>query len=395
MKKVALVTCYFQKNYGSQLQAFATQVAFDRMKVENETIRVDGLLPEINRAKYRYFLSRVFDAETVKDKLATVRKAIAKKQNKEYARNLALRYGMFGQFAENQFHLSRQYASKAELNKVAHNYSAFVVGSDQLWLPSNIAADYYTLNFVPVDIPKIALATSFGISSLPERYGRMAGTFLKRIDHVSVREQSGQQLVRQWAGREVPVVCDPTVLLDAEEWIEALGAQGDGRRFAGGQQYVFVYFLGNNPWQRELVRDVRKETGLKIVQIAHSDEYVKSDEGFADYTPYDVGPKEFVELIRDAEYVFTDSFHCTVFSMLNGRNFFTFPRYSEDGRVSTNGRLYSLLSMVMLEQRMVRRSGQIDLGAAIDYVTVNEKLKEIRTFTWNWLKEALTESKVL
>ena len=49
---IALVTCYFQKNYGSQLQAFATQMAFDKLGLENETIRIDGLLPEINRAKY-------------------------------------------------------------------------------------------------------------------------------------------------------------------------------------------------------------------------------------------------------------------------------------------------------------------------------------------------------
>ena len=55
-KKLALVTCYFQPNYGSQLQAYATQLLFDKMKVENVTICIDGLQSEINKAKYRYFL---------------------------------------------------------------------------------------------------------------------------------------------------------------------------------------------------------------------------------------------------------------------------------------------------------------------------------------------------
>ena len=398
-KKIALVTCYFQPNYGSQLQAFATQEAFVKLGLEHETIRIDGLLPEINKAKYKYFLSKILDVNTVKDKMATVRKLLAKKRNPEYARNLEVRYGMFRDFASNMFTLSGRYDSKAQLGVKAHEYAAFVVGSDQLWLPSNIAADYYTLNFVPDDVCKIALATSFGISVLPEKYGRKAGEFLNRIDYVSVRETSGQKLVKQWADRDVPVVCDPTIMFDADGWKKAIGADGDGKRFANGEKYLFVYFLGNNPWEREIVKRVRKEPGLKIVQIAHSDEYVKSDEGFADFTPYNVGPREFVELIRDAEYVFTDSFHCSVFSMLNSKRFFTFPRYSNDGPASTNGRLYSLLSLVKQEKRMVRKSDVFNvadrLKEEVDYKVVHSELDKLRQFTWNWLEKALKERNIL
>ena len=398
-KKIALVTCYFQPNYGSQLQAFATQEAFVKLGLEHETIMIDGLLPEINKAKYKYFLSKILDVNTVKDKMATVRKLLAKKRNPEYSRNLEVRYGMFRDFASNMFILSRRYDSKAQLGESAHGYAAFVVGSDQLWLPSNIAADYYTLNFVPDDVCKIALATSFGISVLPAKYGRKAGEFLNRIDYVSVRETSGQKLVKQWADRDVPVVCDPTIMFDAEEWKKAIGADGNGKRFANGEKYLFVYFLGNNPWEREIVKRVRKETGLKIVQIAHSDEYVKSDEGFADFTPYNVGPREFVELIRDAEYVFTDSFHCSVFSMLNSKRFFTFPRYSNDGPASTNGRLYSLLSLVKQEKRMVRKSDVFNvadrLKEEVDYKVVHGELDKLRQFTWNWLEKALKERNIL
>ena len=398
-KKIALVTCYFQPNYGSQLQAFATQEAFVKLGLEHETIMIDGLLPEINKAKYKYFLSKILDVNTVKDKMATVRKLLAKKRNPEYARNLEVRYGMFRDFASNMFTLSSKYDSKALLGESAHGYVAFVVGSDQLWLPSNIAADYYTLNFVPDGVCKIALATSFGISVLPEKYGRKAGEFLNRIDYVSVRETSGQKLVKQWADRDVPVVCDPTIMFDADGWKKAIGADGDGKRFANGEKYLFVYFLGNNPWEREIVKRVRKETGLKIVQIAHSDEYVKSDVGFADFTPYNVGPREFVELIRDAEYVFTDSFHCSVFSMLNSKRFFTFPRYSNDGPASTNGRLYSLLSLVKQEKRMVRKSDVFNvadrLKEEVDYKVVHGELDKLRQFTWNWLEKALKERNIL
>ena len=220
---------------------------------------------------------------------------------------------MFEDFASTKFRLSERYNSKRELTENAHKYSAFVVGSDQLWLPSNIAADYYTLNFVPVEIPKIALATSFGISRLSKKYAELASKFLNRFNHISVREISGQKIAQELTDKDIAVVCDPTIMFTADDWTKALDAIENGNRFADGQKYIFVYFLGNNPWQRDVVKNVQKETGLKIVQIAHSDEYVKTDVGFADFTPYNVGPKEFVELIRDAEFVFTDSFHCSIF----------------------------------------------------------------------------------
>lgn len=400
-KKIALVTCYYQPNFGSQLQAFATQAALDKMGVANETIMFDGIRPEVNKAKLRYFFSRITDINTVKDKMATVRKVLAARSNVEYAKNLTIRTQMFKVFASTQIHLSKKYNSKAEITKKAHDYAAFLVGSDQLWLPSNISAGYYTLEFVPDDVRKIALATSFGVSELPRKYGMKTCKFINRIDYVSVREISGQKLVRQWANRDVPVVCDPTILFTASEWDKALSTNGSGARFAKDEKYIFVYFLGNNPWERDIVKRFRDETGLKIVQLAHSDEYIKSDEGFADFTPYDVGPKEFVELIRDAEFVFTDSFHCTVFSMLNHKRFFTFPRYSKDGSVSTNGRLYSLLSLVHQESRLIKQQDNVscDIKEMIanepDYTLIDDKLGELRSFTWKWLENVLKDCNVL
>lgn len=389
-KKLALVTCYFQPNYGSQLQAYATQLLFDKMGVPNETICIDGLRGEINKAKYRYFLSRIWDVNTVKDKFATVKKVWAMKtKGEEFRAGMAERKRMFDDFARTMFHVSKAYNSKAELGKAAHGYSAFVVGSDQLWLPSNIEADYYTLNFVPDDVSKIALATSFGISRLPKRQARKAARFLKRIDYCSVREQSGQRIVKELAGRDVPVVCDPTILFTAEDWATVT----EPERFVG-EPYMFCYFLGNNPEQRELVRRFKRETGYKIVQLQHCDEYIKSDVGFPDIAPYNVGPKEFIRLIRDAEYVFTDSFHCSVFSMLHSKKFFTFRRYNSDSTVSTNGRLYSLLSLVGLENRLLQGNEDVHecMNLAIDYVQVHERLAKLRQSTKCFVENALVKS---
>lgn len=391
-KKIALVTCYFQPNYGSQLQAYATQMAFDKLGIDNETICIDGLKSEINKAKYKYFLSCIFVPQTVKDKLRTVQMVWNRKTNKEYDANIRLRWNMFSDFAGSMFKLSKQYNSKAELCKDAHKYVAFVVGSDQLWLPSNIAADYYTLNFVPEDICKISLSTSFGISHLPKKQADMASKFLKRIDYVSVREDTGKKLVKELADRDVPVVCDPTLMFAADDWNKIAPTE----RFYN-EKYIFCYFLGNNPEQRKFVKKVAAKTGCKIVDMQHCEEFIKSDVGFADYSPYNVGPKEFLQLIRDAEYVFTDSFHCSVFSMLYSRKFFVFRRFNNEGAASTNSRIYSLMSLVHLEQRLLRATENIDecIAMDIDYTQVHAYIETLRKFTWNWLTDALKERNIL
>lgn len=385
-KKIALVTCYFQHNYGSQLQALATQMIFDKLGFENETIRIDGLKAEINKAKYRYFLSKIFDLNTVRDKMATVRKQMAKTTNLEYAHNLATRDYIFSHFAETKFKLSELYTSKSELGKNAHFYEAFVVGSDQLWLPSNISADYYTLNFVPDDVKKIAYATSFGVSQLPHKQAKMAKHFLKRLNAIFVRETSGQKLIKQLIGKDVPLVCDPTLLFTAEEW----NKQAPAIRLIKGN-YILCYFLGNNPEQRRFARKLAAVLNCKIVQLPNLDEYIKSDEGFADYPLYDVSPLDFIALIRDAQFVLTDSFHCTVFSTLFKKPFFSFRRYHNDSQVSTNSRIYSLLDTFGIPERLLNGQENIEscLQMKIDFTKVHSNIDLLRKQSITYLTQSL------
>lgn len=390
---IALVTCYFQHNYGSQLQALATQMMMEKLGYEHETIKIDGLKPEINKAKYKYFMSKAFDSQIVKDKMSTVRKVIARKTNSEYASNLAKRDALFTNFANGEFRLSRLYTSKVELGNHAGEYEAFIVGSDQLWLPSNISADYYTLNFVPDGIGKIAYATSFGVSSLPKKQAEKAKHFLARFDNIFLREKSGQELVKKLTGEDVPLVCDPTMLFTSEEWSAKCNEAQlhDCTKDLANKKYILCYFLGNNPKHRSFAKKLSDITGYSIVQLPHLDEYVKSDEGFADYPLYEVDPLDFVKLISMAEYVLTDSFHCTVFSNLYGKQFFTFRRYSDDGKASTNSRLYSLLDTLGEVDRLLPDSANAEeyVSMKLNSKDVNERIDMLRTKSVELLKGAL------
>lgn len=387
-KKVAIISCYFQHNFGSQLQAYATQKILDDWGIENETIRIDGILPEIKKAKYKYFRNKLFHLATIKDKSGHLKRIIQLKLNKDFSKNIDVRAKKFKEFANSMFKLSNNYDSKLDLGK-SNDFDAFLVGSDQLWLPSNIEADYYTLNFVPDGIPKIAFATSFGISNLPTKQALMAKRFLIRFQHLSTRENTGQNLIHDLINKKVPVVCDPTLLFTEKEWLSIQDEKPIIK-----EKYIFSYFLGNNPWQRELVTEIKEKTGYQIVQLPHLDEYIKSDESFADYKLYDVGPKEYLNLIRNAEIIFADSFHGTVFSILHKKPFFTLPRYSKNNTVSTNSRLNSILELLNLKERFLKekKTATECLNMKIDYNIVHHDLAKFRNESKEYLRSALLQS---
>lgn len=390
MKPIALVTCYFQPNYGSQLQAYATQLFFDKIGVENETICIDGLVQEINRAKYRYFLKNIHNTNIVKEKFGFILHAFSKKiSGAEYRHNMEIRNRMFREFAHNKFHISRTYNSRLELCNAAKNYSAFIVGSDQLWLPSNIEADYYTLNFVPTEIPKISFATSFGISEIPQKQAEKTAAFLQRFNNISVREQSGQEIVKKLSGKNAKLVCDPTLLFADDVW-NKITKQG---RFYK-EKYILCYFLGNNPQHRNFGKRLKQQTGYMLVQLQHVDKYIAKDKTFPDKAPYNIGPAEFIQLIRDAEYVLTDSFHATIFSILFRKHVFTFRRFNSDGQISTNSRIYSLLSLLNMESRLLQGDEKIDnvLIRDVNHAEVHKRVDKLKSASIQYITNALSQA---
>ena len=386
MKKVAIVSCYFQHNYGSMLQAYATQEILNILNIPNETINIDGFKKEIHDAKMCYFRGKIFSPDVIKDKWGYIRLTIAKKMNKELAKNIAIRDRFFDTFSKSNFNLSDIYGSLSELGQHSTDYAAFLLGSDQLWLPSNIAANYYTLNYVPAKVRKISYATSFGVSSLPAAQAESAKKFLPRFDFLSVREKSGQVLIKELTGLNATLVCDPTLLLTAEQWLNIVS-----NKPVINEKYIFCYFLGSNPLSRVCAKKLSETTGLKIVALQQLDMYIKEDTQFADIAPYDVNPAGFIDLIRNAEFVCTDSFHGTVFSVIFHKRFFSFRRFFKKSTMSTNSRIDSLLSVLGLERRIIESAKDFkqQLKTVIDFNAIEGNLKKFRNNSLNFLESAL------
>ena len=388
MKKVGIVSCYFKHNYGSMLQAFATQKVLDNMGLENETFNITDNI-DFKKGKSKYYKSQVFNFKFIRSKLGMIKLKIDKKVHRALGKNIAIRDKKYKEF-QKEFNLTSPQMSYAELTENAEKYSSIIVGSDQLWLPVNVVADYYTLNWVPDDINKISYATSFGISEIPTKYKDKYKQFLNRINYISVREDKGCNIVRDLTGREAELVCDPTMLLSKQEWMQI-----QEEKPVVEENYILCYFLGKNIEHRKFAERLKEKTGYKIVSLNHADEYVKYSDKFADIIPYDIGPKEFLNLIRNAKYVCTDSFHGTVFSLINNVEFFTFERYkSKNGKVSTNSRIYSLLGLMNLQERILKGNENIEnlIEAKVNFENVNEKLLQFREKSKQFLVQALKNS---
>ena len=385
MKKIGIVSCYFKHNYGSMLQAYATQQILDNMHLENETINIDENVDFAN-GKKKYYATQITNVSFIKSKLGMIKLKFDKKLNKELGKNICIRDLKYKEFEKN-FKLTKPYKTYNELTEKCKEYSNIIVGSDQLWLPVNVVADYYTLNWVPDNVNKISLATSFGVSEIPNKYKDDYAKFLNRINYLSVRETSGVKLVEKLSNNKATLVCDPTLLLTKDEWMEIQ----DVKPIIEGK-YILCYFLGSNIEHRKFAEKLKKQTGYKIVSLNHADEYVKYSDVFADETPYNIGPAEWINLIRNAQFVCTDSFHGTVFSLINNVPFFTFERYSnKDAKISTNSRIYSLLEMVDLKNRILSGTEDIEevINLKINFDDVNAKLEKFRNESKDFLKKAL------
>ena len=385
MKPIALVTCYFHHNYGSMLQAYATEMIMQQMHLPYQTIACKAPIDYMEENKAIYIVKKLLIGDW-KMKLGKMQIEREKKKNPVFARNWTIRDEAFNLFAKESFHLSPYCKNRAELKAMANNYSAILVGSDQLWRTDSVEHGYYTLEWVPDNVRKIAYSTSIGVKEVPWFQVEKNRRFMNRFDYIALREQSACDLVYKLTGRKVQVVLDPTLLFTGEQWMNIQQIEP-----LTTDNYIFCYLLGNNPDQRTLIKQVQKKTGLKIVALQHLDEYIPSDEGFADEAPYNVGPREFLNYIRNADYIFTDSFHCSVFSILYKKQFFTFSRFSERAKQSTNTRIDNLLNLTGLSQRRINSQSELNsiLDMPCNYKGVDERLDALRQSSMEYLYTAL------
>lgn len=392
-KKIGIAAVTYKDNFGSALQTYATQYTLEKLGYEARIFEINGVHRGIMVKKLFYYAGRLFDPVEAKYLFANLTSRSRKQvsvSTDQFAQEMKERHQMYVDFNKKWNKMLPTVNGWQGLRKQASEMDAVVVGSDQLWRPSNIVGCYYTLEFVPDEVKKVSFSTSFGVPNLPSRLHKHAKKYLSRIDYISVREDSGAEIVKKESGREAKVVCDPTMMLTAEEWMHIQ----DAKPFAEGK-YILMYLMGDNPYQREFVKKLREVTGCRVIGLLHGATYISYDEEVVDEKPFNVGPSEFVNLIRYAQYVCTDSFHCCVFSILNSTKFFVFRRWPDGSKFSANDRLYTLLNFTGLERRMLDGTENVEVCIAdrIDFEDVLVKVAQRRKESFDFLQNALMQNK--
>jgi len=387
-KKIGYVMAYGEghNNFGTSLQGYALLKKMQEQGFDCEIIRYKKTLSLLQKG---WQITQMFRIGAYQGKIRGLKEKINKKLHPQYAKNMArLTIAVNCYKNEKLKPLFKEYVGFENLSKGSLNYSAVIVGSDQVWTPISLYNKFYNLLFVDNSVPKLAYASSFGVSKIPTIQERETGEYLNRFAAIGVRELSGKKIVETFSKNKTTVVCDPTILLTREEWTKEI----KNSTAKTTEPYIFCYFLGTNPDARKAANELKQKTGLKIIVIRHLDEYVASDEQFGDEAPYDVSPNDFVKYISEAVYVCTDSFHCTVFSILFHRKFMSFYRFSQSNKESRNSRIDSLLELTGLQERLF--AGEIaKIENHIQYVDVDEKLNVLRQESLKFLKDSLILAK--
>ncbi|MGN0151050.1 MAG: polysaccharide pyruvyl transferase family protein [Wujia sp.] len=326
MSHILLVTLQ-SKNIGNRLQNYALQTVLQKMGYIVETpyyspsddytlfmkikFNIKYILGKIGVKRYRYVL------------LITKRKEKFDQFDKKYISNM--------------FPITFDGVYQNEWIK----YEWAVTGSDQVWhswYNQEKELNYFYLEFMPLQ-KRVAYAPSFGFSEFPDKDREIHKAGLNNMQSLSCREKRGQELIYELTGRNAEVVLDPTLLLSAKEW-KKIERKPD-YSIEGG--YILVYFLGQTVDYQDEIEKLAKEKKLHIIKILDINE-----EKY-----YCTSPDEFIWLIEHAEFVCTDSFHASVFSILFHRKFCVFRRKGE-GFEDMFDRIESLLSMVGLEEQEYR-----------------------------------------
>ena len=291
--KVAIVTLYGEKNYGNRLQNYALSYYLNSIGFVSETI--------------------VYEERTIFRRIVSALKHICS-NNCEYKRE-----ALFKKFT-NKYIKTRFVYSKNALLSIREHYNYFYVGSDQVWNPTfggyTKICDMMLLTFAP-NSKKRSFAASFGVSKLPEEWVSFFKEHLLEFDKISVREESGKELINELIGKNVPCLCDPTLLLSPADWLSVANTNNEKT------PYVVYYFLGAKPYIAEV--------DIKIIDLL--------DKSNGNY--YRFGPSDFISLISKADCVYTDSFHACVFSIIFQKRFKVYKR--KDDNVEMLSRIETLL----------------------------------------------------
>lgn len=361
--KIGILTFHRVYNYGAVLQAFSTQKILDDLGIENEIV-------DLSIPKQRDYTSLYSTKNGVKRFLKTLLLT-------PYHQKRKVREYKFNEFISQMRLSAERYSSERDLNKINDIYDGFLVGSDQVWNVTKIAeaSDGYFLCFADDKKLKVSYASSIGNASYEDLMNKK--NYLSRFDNISCREQGGAKVLSKLIGRDIPVVLDPTLLVSKNDLLQMI-------RNYKVRPYILYYSLDGHDKRKnnlKILEKIASKFGLDIKFI--TPEWPKHDFG---EDLIDVGPKDFLTILKNASLVCTNSFHGTVLSIKLNVPFFVL-----EGKEVRDERKRSILMQLGLEGRILSSLEEIDKIDSYDmkYDQINNQLVKLQSYSYDYLKNAL------
>lgn len=382
--KIGIVTsnASFLDNYGAVLQAYAlsrqltnwghdTEIINYRYSTGQQIVEADSKIDRSLYARIQYVISG-----NVSLHQKVLYRASRKKREKQTE--------MFRNFVRDRLPINLEKSvTYNDLCRDRLNYDCLICGSDQVWNPlihANRNDPGFFLRFGDEDCKRIAYAPSFGVSVLPNEAKADLRILTDSFNALSVREKSGSEIMREVCGREVPVVLDPTMMADTSIWDTIDKMPPDIPK-----DYLLVYRFGKMEYMEKQIQHIARKLNLPVLEIPVSIESY----GKGTKLLFGVGPEEFITLIRNARAVLTDSFHATVFSILNHTQFYTFLRQGRNEKNNMNSRMENLLEMLDLGNRLIYPDSEIVKFSDIGFENADTLLNRKREYSQKFLLDAL------
>lgn len=366
MMKIKTITCQKVNNHGANLQAYALMHYLEKLGHDVEIIDYFPEYFKHFRPLYcgtpKYAANPVTRFAYICAKFPGRLKSYLEYKKSDRKKN-------FEAFRDKYYRLTDTYESFEELKANPPKADLYIAGSDQIWntMMNNGKDPAYYLQFAPKNATTATYAASFSVSEIPDELKEQTKKYIKSIDYVSVREKSALKILDDLGVLNGQAVLDPVFLLEKKQWskIESNIKLDD--------EYVLVYdFEGSDEVKNFAVKYAQKYN-LKIYSLYKNEYCDKSFENF--------GPDVFLSLIKNAEFIVSNSFHATAFSLIYEKEFAVIKR--QEG---INSRMVDLLSYVGVDDRIVDSYQEFN---AIDFNLVKEKLEIEVEKSKDYLKEVL------
>lgn len=348
MRKIGIVTFQRALNYGALLQMYALQKFISKHFGQYHVEVLDYFSP---------LCEKECTLKNIKGK------NIVMSALKKF--NFLMKRHKFDEFIKKHVNISKRYDT-GSIQEAQNEYNVLISGSDQVWNPLIIGGDMnYLLKFSDVSV-KASYAASIGKTELSPEDRDLYKNQLKQFKSISVREKSAKKILDGFLeSNNIAVNVDPTLLLPSDHWEKLTVSKKRNR-------YLMVYQV---KYSQALLRKAKEFAKNKNLEVVYVGPFTK-EKGMR-YVPAP-SVNMLLGLFKNADYVFTNSFHGTVFSIQFSRRFFVDLLFS-DGR---NDRITDLLSVLHLTSRM-------DLSLieqSPDWNFVNEQLEAERQRSLDYLR---------